>query len=62
MTFDARMTGGLPAAFLAAETSSFLDFLKAQAPELLPAERRLPPARDGFEAPHGTTVIAMTYA
>ncbi|MGW3563388.1 proteasome subunit beta [Streptomyces sp. NPDC000941] len=62
MTFDARMTGGLPAAFLATETSSFLDFLKAQAPELLPAERRLPPARDGFEAPHGTTVIATTYA
>ncbi|MFD8378499.1 proteasome subunit beta [Streptomyces sp. NPDC059679] len=62
MTFDARMTGGLPAAFLAAETSSFLDFLKAQAPELLPAERQLPSARDGFEAPHGTTVIAATYA
>ncbi|NUS84579.1 MAG: proteasome subunit beta [Streptomyces sp.] len=62
MTFDARMTGGLPAAFLAAETSSFLDFLKTQAPELLPAERQLPPARGGFEAPHGTTVIAATYA
>jgi proteasome beta subunit len=53
---------GLPPAFLAPETSSFLDFLSAQAPELLPANRRLPQPHAGFEAPHGTTIVAATYA
>lgn len=53
---------GLPAAFLAAGSSSFMDFLRAQAPELLPGGRA--PAGGvsaGFEAPHGTTVIAASY-
>lgn len=53
---------GLPAAFMATETSSFLDFLAEQAPDLLPARRALPAAHDGFEAPHGTTIVAATYA
>ncbi|MFF9210043.1 MULTISPECIES: proteasome subunit beta [unclassified Streptomyces] len=54
--------GGLPPSFMAAETSSFVDFLAAQAPDLLPGRRELPVARDGFEAPHGTTIVAATYA
>ncbi|MEU1667470.1 proteasome subunit beta [Streptomyces sparsogenes] len=62
MTFDSRKPGALPPAFLSRETSSFMDFLSAQAPHLLPAERHLPPARGDFQAPHGTTVIAATYA
>ncbi|AWT41578.1 MULTISPECIES: proteasome subunit beta [Streptomyces] len=53
---------GLPPAFMAPETSSFLDFLAAQAPELLPGKRRLPTPHAGFEAPHGTTIVAATYA
>ncbi|EPH45010.1 putative proteasome subunit beta [Streptomyces aurantiacus JA 4570] len=47
---------------MATETSSFLDFLAAQAPDLLPARRSLPVAHDGFEAPHGTTIVAAAYA
>ncbi|MER6140045.1 proteasome subunit beta [Streptomyces sparsogenes] len=62
MTFDSRKPGALPPAFLSRETSSFMDFLSAQAPHLLPAERHLPTARGDFQAPHGTTVIAATYA
>jgi proteasome beta subunit len=62
MTTDPRGTGGLPPAFMAPETSSFLDFLALQAPELLPARRQLPPVRGDFEAPHGTTVVAAAYA
>ncbi|MFG3253107.1 proteasome subunit beta [Streptomyces sp. NPDC048172] len=55
--------GGLPPAFLTAGSSSFLDFLSAQAPDLLPSERAagLPSAHGGFEAPHGTTIIAAVY-
>ncbi len=59
---DPRGTGGLPAAFLAPETSSFVDFLAMQAPGLLPANRQLPAARGDFQVPHGTTVVAATYA
>ncbi|MFF9815492.1 proteasome subunit beta [Streptomyces sp. NPDC014006] len=54
--------GALPPSFMAAETSSFVDFLAAQAPDLLPGHRELPPASPGFEAPHGTTIVAATYA
>ncbi|WP_128379749.1 proteasome subunit beta [Streptomyces cavernae] len=61
MKSEAHNTGGLPAAFLTAGSSSFLDFLADQAPDLLPARRRLPPVEGSFEAPHGTTVIAATY-
>ncbi|KUJ66537.1 proteasome subunit beta [Streptomyces albus subsp. albus] len=62
MNSTPRTGGGLPPAFMASETSSFLDFLSAQAPDLLPANRDLPTARGGFEAPHGTTIVAASYA
>ncbi|MGA4843649.1 proteasome subunit beta [Streptomyces sp. G45] len=55
-------TGGLPPAFLAPETSSFVDFLAAHAPDLLPAHRTPPAPHDGFDAPHGTTIVAARYA
>lgn len=52
-------TGRLPAAFLTPGSSSFMDFLGAHQPEMLPGNRRLP---DGVvEAPHGTTIVAATF-
>ena len=61
MTIDRRSQGGLPPAFLASESSSFLEFLSAQAPELLPANRSLPTTQGPLEAPHGTTIVAATF-
>ncbi|NGO73047.1 proteasome subunit beta [Streptomyces boncukensis] len=55
-------TAGLPPAFRTAGSSSFLDFLAAQAPGLVPGRQVLPAAREPFEAPHGTTIVAATYA
>ncbi|PRX45065.1 proteasome endopeptidase complex beta subunit [Prauserella shujinwangii] len=54
----------LPAAYLSSTTSSFTDFLRAQAPDLLPSKRpqgSMTPG-SGFEAPHGTTVVASTFS
>ncbi|MFD7658599.1 proteasome subunit beta [Actinosynnema sp. NPDC059797] len=50
----------LPPAYLRPGSSSFTDFLRAQAPELLPAGRSLPEGGT-VEAPHGTTIVALTY-
>jgi proteasome beta subunit len=52
----------LPAAFLQPGTSSFSDFLAAQAPDLLPGRRTVPQGHAGDLAPHGTTIVAATYA
>ncbi|SDY45697.1 proteasome beta subunit [Amycolatopsis xylanica] len=51
----------LPAAYFSSATSSFSDFLRAQAPELLPSAR-LAPGMQAPEAPHGTTIVAVTFA
>jgi proteasome beta subunit len=61
MTNHPRTTGGLPPAFMASATSSFLDFLSEQAPDMLPAKRNVPSVRGNFEAPHGTTIVAAAY-
>ncbi|WP_344264711.1 proteasome subunit beta [Streptomyces sodiiphilus] len=53
--------GRLPAAFLTPGSSSFMDFLSQQAPEQLPGNRNLPPVKGAVEAPHGTTIVALTY-
>ena len=51
---------GLPAAYLAAGTSSFTELLAATAPELLPWRRPPLPAVAGADlAPHGTTIVAL---
>ncbi|AHH96416.1 proteasome subunit beta [Kutzneria viridogrisea] len=50
----------LPAAYLSAGTSSFVDFLRVQAPELLPVSRVAPGAHP-VEFTHGTTIVAVTY-
>ncbi|MBH5336281.1 proteasome subunit beta [Streptomyces pactum] len=62
MTTGPRGTGGLPPAFTASASSSFVEFLSAHAPDMLPAHRKLPVPHEGFEAPHGTTVLAAAYA
>jgi proteasome beta subunit len=54
--------GRLPEHYLTAGISSFTDFLKTAAPELLPGRRPLPPGSAGDLAPHATTVVATTYA
>ncbi len=54
--------GGFPPAFTALGTSSFVDFLAGAAPELLPGNRPLPSESVADLAPHGTTVVAATYA
>ncbi|MER8235747.1 proteasome subunit beta [Streptomyces sp. NPDC101490] len=60
MEANSRTTGRLPAAFLTPGSSSFIDFLADHSPELLPGGRKLP---EGIvEAPHGTTIVAATFA
>ncbi|MDQ0381759.1 proteasome subunit beta [Amycolatopsis thermophila] len=51
----------LPAAFFSSTTSSFAEFLRMQAPDLLPGRRQLSNA-GAVEAPHGTTIVAVTFA
>ena len=51
----------LPGAYFSSATSSFTDFLRAQAPELLPG-RRVPANAANLGVPHGTTIVALTYA
>ncbi|WP_156755983.1 proteasome subunit beta [Actinokineospora pegani] len=59
---------GLPSAYLSAGTSSFTDFLRVQAPELMPGgtggkpmtvDARFEPRQD---VPHGTTIVAVAFA
>jgi proteasome beta subunit len=54
--------GGFPPAFTALGSSSFVEFLAGAAPELLPGNRPLPPGSVADLAPHGTTVVAATFA
>ncbi|GAC1611896.1 MAG: proteasome subunit beta [Mycobacteriales bacterium] len=52
--------GALPAHFTVPGSASFSDFLGVAAPDLLPSRRRdLPPGL--VEAPHGTTIVAVTH-
>ena len=69
--FRAMPGASLPSAYLTAETSSFIDFLRVQAPHLLPGSGGLgieEPVRARQLAdlvpqpPHGTTVVAVTFA
>jgi proteasome beta subunit len=60
---DPTGTGRLPASFLTPGSSSFADFLSSHAPDLLPGSR-LQAAGPGAAslAPHGTTIVAVSYA
>lgn len=53
--------GRLPAAFMTAGSSSFTEFIGVHSPELLPSRRPLP-LSGTFDLPHGTTIVALTYA
>ncbi|MFK0103038.1 MULTISPECIES: proteasome subunit beta [unclassified Streptomyces] len=61
MEANTRSTGRLPAAFLTPGSSSFMDFLSDQAPEMLPGNRQTPPLKGAIEAPHGTTIVAAAF-
>ncbi|HWS57973.1 MAG TPA: proteasome subunit beta [Actinotalea sp.] len=52
--------GRLPRSFTTPGTSSFLEFLAAHDPSLLPGGRPLPDG-DVAGAPHGTTIVALTF-
>ncbi|MEU0468474.1 MULTISPECIES: proteasome subunit beta [unclassified Amycolatopsis] len=53
----------LPAAFFSSTTSSFAEFLRMQAPDLLPGRRQLPNSGAGeLDAPHGTTIVAVSFS
>jgi proteasome beta subunit len=52
----------LPAAYLTPGSSSFAEFLAAQAPELLPARSAPLPVGGTVSVPHGTTIVAATFA
>jgi proteasome beta subunit len=55
--------GRLPQHYLTPGISSFTDFLREAAPDLLPGRRPLPPGlAAGDLAPQATTIIAATYA
>jgi proteasome beta subunit len=54
-------SGRLPAAFLTPGSSSFAEFLDDHQPELLPGRRTLPVTALTNEAPHGTTIVALTF-
>ena len=43
-------------------TSSFVDFLSSYAPDMLPGRRAVPSAPGAGEVPHGTTIVAITFA
>ncbi len=55
---DAR----LPAAYFTSGSSSFAEFLGAHAPELLPGRRTPPATAVTTEAPHGTTIVALSFS
>ncbi|HLL68682.1 MAG TPA: proteasome subunit beta [Micromonosporaceae bacterium] len=55
-------SGRLPAVFTMAGNSSFTDFLKLAAPDLLPGRRPLPPGVAADLAPHATTIVAIASA
>jgi proteasome beta subunit len=52
----------LPHALFVPGNSSFTDFLGAHAPQLLPGNLTPPGTPVTDEAPHGTTIVATTYA
>jgi proteasome beta subunit len=42
-------------------SSSFVEFLAEHQPELLPGRRSLPAGLQPLEAPHGTTIVSVTF-
>ena len=61
METDPTGSGRLPAPFFSPGTSSFTEFLGNQLPELIPGRRTPPLTALTTEAPHGTTIVALTF-
>ncbi len=61
MSDAAGTHGRLPAVFTAPGSSSFTDFLRVASPDLLPQDRTFAPGAV-VDAPHGTTIVAVTHA
>ncbi|GAA5155037.1 MULTISPECIES: proteasome subunit beta [Amycolatopsis] len=60
---DNTSGSSLPAAYFSTTTSSFAEFLKSQAPDLLPWHRQAPgAAAHEVDAPHGTTIVAVAFS
>jgi proteasome beta subunit len=60
---DALADGGkLPGAFFAPASSSFADFLASYRPDLLPSRRFEALQGMTIDAPHGTTIVAVTHS
>lgn len=57
-----RASGGLPAPYLATGSVSFLDFVQAQAPEVLASSLQLPAGVTAPEGLHATTIVAAVFA
>jgi len=58
-----HLGSALPAAYFSSASSSFADFLRAQAPELLPGGNVAGSSvRSAADLPHGTTIVASTFA
>jgi proteasome beta subunit len=53
--------GRLPAAFFSPGSSSFADFLASARPDLLPGRRTDGTGTVMIDAPHGTTIVAVTH-
>ena len=61
METDPTGSGRLPAPFFSPGTSSFTEFLGNHLPELIPGRRTPPLTALTTEAPHGTTIVALTF-
>jgi proteasome beta subunit len=55
-------TSRIPASYMTPGSSSFADFLASAQPDLLPGRRTLPMGDAAGLAPHGTTIVSVTYA
>jgi proteasome beta subunit len=59
---DTSQAGRLPASYLTLGGSSFVDFLATARPDLLPSGRSHPGVPVPLDlAPHGTTIVALTF-
>ena len=61
MAAESASYGRLPTVFTTPGVNSFTEFLGLAAPDLLPGRRQLPGGMV-TDAPHGTTIVAVTYA
>jgi proteasome beta subunit len=56
-----HLGSALPSAYFASTTSSFTDFLRSQAPELLPVHRAAE-SSGRLDVRHGTTIVAVAFS